>query len=105
MRLGAAVDSNARISATLRPAPPPGRSTTDTSYKGTPCSSSCARSFRRRYSTGEVRIARRVLIGGDQPLHGAAVTRVLQVEYRVEQHTAKLGDRQAREGADRGVGR
>jgi len=31
------------------------------------------------------------------------VTGILQVEYRVEQHKAKLGDRQAREGADRGV--
>jgi hypothetical protein len=47
-----AAESSARMSATLRPAPPPGRSTTETSYSGTSCSSSCARSLRLRYSAG-----------------------------------------------------
>src|SRR5262245_59269820 len=56
MQLGAAADSSARMSATLRPAPPPGRSTTDTSYKGTSRSRSCARRFRPRYSAGDARM-------------------------------------------------
>ncbi len=41
------------MSATLRPAPPPGRSTTETSYKGTSRSRSWARRSRRRYSAGD----------------------------------------------------
>src|SRR5262249_15151142 len=56
IRLGAAADSSLRMSATLRPAPPPGRSTTETSYKGTSRSTSWAGRFRRRYSAGDTRM-------------------------------------------------
>src|SRR5580765_7596749 len=44
------------MSATLRPAPPPGRSTIETSYKGTSRSRSWARRSRRRYSAGDARM-------------------------------------------------
>src|SRR5438132_7096471 len=66
-RLGGRAASSARMSATVCPSPPPGRSTTETSYKGTSCSTSCARSFRPRYSTGEARMT--LSVSGPKACH------------------------------------
>jgi hypothetical protein len=65
-RLGAAVAASARMSATLRPVPPPGRSTTVTSYSRKSRSSSWARSLRCRYSSGGARMAE-IIRPGRQP--------------------------------------
>jgi hypothetical protein len=56
MRLGGAADSSVRMSAMVRPLPPPGSSTDDTSWRGTSRRSSCARRCKLRYSAADARI-------------------------------------------------
>ena len=56
MWLGAVEDSSAQMSATVRPLPPPGRSTDDTSQSGTSGRSSCPRRGKLRYSAADARI-------------------------------------------------
>src|SRR5438270_12219355 len=56
MWLGGVADSSVRISAMVRPLPPPGRSTDDTSKSGTSRRSSCARRCNLRYSAADARI-------------------------------------------------
>src|SRR3954464_8615181 len=56
MWFGGVADSSVRMSAMVRPLPPPGRSTDDTSKSETSRRSSCARRCKLRYSSADARI-------------------------------------------------